>query len=230
MKTDKKFAAEGGKRAERPQLDAQNMRRSSAESRQRKRKPFARSDATIFFSYHSLTACTSLFRTAGSIHSPSIEQLSASAGRTKFPPASRPAGRPCARMCSMLANASHVMMMSACRDDERSKERNTHAARDARARARNRSVSFEVRPCHLRIIYSNTYQYIVTAFSGYVHVARDSGSLCPLASQSPRMGRQEIPQPLVLPRGLQHILSRREALWICLRRKLAPPHQLLDLD
>ena len=124
MKTDKKFAAEGGKRAERPQLDAQNMRRSSAESRQRKRKPFARSDATIFFSYHSLTACTSLFRTAGSIDSFSIQcsTLAWPAWHlhgTKFPPTSRPAMQCIASMLECFA----------CRDDASSKERNRRVAR-----------------------------------------------------------------------------------------------------
>ena len=142
MKTDKKFAAEGGKRAERPQLDAQNMRRSSAESRQRKRKPFARSDATIFFSYHSLTACTSLFRTAGSIHSPSIEQFASDhqhqRAERNFHPraiaASRPAGHALA-----CVQCSRTRECFACRDDARSKERNT----TRRARARNRSVSLK---------------------------------------------------------------------------------------
>ena len=181
MKTEKKFAAEGGKRAERPQLDAQSMRRSSAESRQRKRKPFARSDATIFFSYHSLTACTSLFRTAGSIHSPSIEQLSASAGRTKFPPASRPAGRPCARMCSFNARecftCSNVAMMQ-----DRKRETPTRHATRARARAIAPLVSkfdraiFES-SIRIRVCHAYTYMFGCNCRYPFLHTIASLGHL-----------------------------------------------------
>ena len=108
------------------------MRRSSAESRQRRRKPFARSDATIFFSYHSLTACTSLFHCridSFSIQSSSLQvsdhQHDWRAERNFHP--SRPAGHASHAMRAR-ANAIAIMLrMFECRDDARSKERN-HAA------------------------------------------------------------------------------------------------------
>ena len=140
MKTDKKFAAEGGKRAERPQLDAQNMRRSSAESRQRKRKPFARSDATIFFSYHSLTACTSLFRTAGSIDSFSI-QCSTLAWPAWHEISTR---EPAGHAMHQCSNASHM----ACRDDASSKERNRRVARSIDRAIRPYWLAYSNMPCH----------------------------------------------------------------------------------